>query len=272
MDREIVVPGQLLSENMNESGSGTYVKEGKVYSLLYGVTNVKNRISVIPFSGKYIPSRKDFVIGTVFEITSSNWIFDIGSPYDGLLHVSEYPRRIESFMMREIMNIGDSAILRIKDVDASMKIELTLREKGLRKIKGGRLIEVPSTKVPRVIGHNGSMVSMLKKETDCEIFVGQNGRIWINGKDENMDKLSEAIDIIIRESHTSGLTDKISQFLQVQKENEKDHEEERVEDTDADLDQIEGTETSEDEEDAEDVEKIDETSRKVDQLLDTEEN
>ncbi len=268
MDREIVVPGQLLSENTNESGSGTYVKEGKVYSLLYGVTNVKNRISVIPFSGKYIPSRKDFVIGTVFEITSSNWIFDIGSPYDGLLHVSEYPRRIESSMMREIFNIGDSAILRINDVDASMKIELTLREKGLRKIKGGRLITVPSTKVPRVIGHNGSMVSMLKKETECEIFVGQNGRIWINGKDENMDKISEAIDMIIRESHTSGLTDKISQFLQVQKENEKDSEEEKVEDINTDLETVETAEP----EDTEDAEKIDEISRKVDQLLDTEEN
>ncbi|WP_321418797.1 exosome complex RNA-binding protein Rrp4 [uncultured Methanomethylovorans sp.] len=268
MDREIVVPGQLLSENTNESGSGTYVKEGKVYSLLYGVTNVKNRISVIPFSGKYIPSRKDFVIGTVFEITSSNWIFDIGSPYDGLLHVSEYPRRIESSMMREIFNIGDSAILRINDVDASMKIELTLREKGLRKIKGGRLIKVPPTKVPRVIGHNGSMVSMLKKETECEIFVGQNGRIWINGKDENMDKISEAIDMIIRESHTSGLTDKISQFLQVQKENEKDSGEEKVEDINTDLETVETAEP----EDTEDAEKIDEISRKVDQLLDTEEN
>jgi len=263
MDREIVVPGQLLSDNTNESGSGTYVKEGKVYSLLYGVTNVKNRISVIPFSGKYIPSRKDFVIGTVFEITSSNWIFNIGSPYDGLLHVSEYPRRIESSMMKEILSIGDSAILRIKDVDASMKIELTLREKGLRKIKGGRLIEVPSSKVPRVIGHNGSMVSMLKKETACEIFVGQNGRIWINGKDEDMDKLSEAIDIIIRESHTSGLTDKISQFLEVDKGTEKEIEEEKVEEEeDTDL------ETAE----SEDTEDADETSRKVDQLLDTEEN
>jgi exosome complex component RRP4 len=105
---------------------------------------------------------------------------------------------------------------------------------------------------------------MLKKETACEIFVGQNGRIWINGKDEDMDKLSEAIDIIIRESHTSGLTDKISQFLQVEKGTEKEIEEDKVEE-DTDLETAE----SEDTEDAEDV---DETSRKVNQLLDTEEN
>ncbi|MGB3907765.1 MAG: exosome complex RNA-binding protein Rrp4 [Methanomethylovorans sp.] len=272
MGREIVVPGQLLSDNANESGSGTYVKEGRVFSLLYGVANIKNKISVIPFSGKYIPSRKDFVIGIVFETTSSNWIFDIGSPYDGLLHVSEYPRRVESSKMREVFDIGDCAILRIKDVDASMKIELTLREKGLRKIKGGRLLEVPSTKVPRVIGQNGSMVSMLKKETDCEIFVGQNGRIWINGKDENMDKLSEAIDMIIRESHISGLTDKISKFLQAEGETEDINAYEEVKDTDIEQEEIVENANSADEEYSEDAEKVNESSSKANQLPDTEES
>jgi exosome complex component RRP4 len=153
-----------------------------------------------------------------------------------------------------------------------MKIELTLREKGLRKIKGGRLLEVPSTKVPRVIGHNGSMVSMLKKETGCEIFVGQNGRIWINGKDENMDKLSEAIDMIIRESHTSGLTDKISRFLQVEEKTEDTTVYEEAGDTDIEQGEVVEDINSADEEYSEDPEKVDETSRKVDQLLDTEEN
>lgn len=259
MDREIVVPGQLLSDNTHESGSGTYVKGNKVYSLLYGVTNVKNRISVIPFSGKYIPFRKDFVIGTVFEITNSNWIFDIGSPYDGLLHVSEYPKRVDSSQMREVFSIGDCAILRIKDVDRSLKIELTMKEKGLRKLKGGRIIQVPATKVPRVIGHNGSMVSMLKKETECDIFVGQNGRIWINGKDENMDNLAQAIDIIILESHISGLTDKISQFLQ-SKDNDDSKDPINDEDVEINVDE-EYTELSDN--DTED----NEISRKVDQLL-----
>lgn len=258
MDREIVVPGQLLSEDINESGSGTYVRDGNVYSLLYGVTNVKNKITVIPFSGKYIPFRKDFVIGIVFEITNSNWIFNIGSPYDGLLHVSEYPKRIDSSQIREIFSIGDCAILKIKDVDSSLKIELTMKEKGLRKLKGGRIISIPATKVPRVIGHNGSMVSMLKKETDCDIFVGQNGRIWINGKDENMDNLVEAINTIIRESHTSGLTDKINQFLQSKKISEpKEKNNENIPDKES--------KTISDEEDFKD--NIDTDRKVVDQLL-----
>ncbi|AEH61026.1 K-like, type 1, subgroup [Methanosalsum zhilinae DSM 4017] len=219
MDRKIVIPGELLSENEQNAGLGTYVKEGKVYSSLYGVLNIKNKVDVIPFSGKYIPRAKDYVIGTVVDITSSNWFFDVRAPYTGMLHVSEYPKRVESSQMSDLLDVGDSAILRVKDVDQSMKVELTLRERGLKRIKIGRVIEIPPSKVPRIIGHGGSMVSMLKKETKCEIFVGQNGRIWINGPEENMDQLTDAIRLIVKESHIHGLTDRIYEFLTDKKSN-----------------------------------------------------
>jgi exosome complex component RRP4 len=260
MEHKIVIPGQLLSDDAGNSGSGTYVKEGKVYSLLYGIMNAKNKISVLPFSSKYVPSRKDFVVGTVINVTPSNWIFDIGSPYDGLLHVSEYPRRVDSDKMSGIMSFSDSALLRVKDVSSSMKVELTMRERGLRALKSGRIIEIAPAKVPRVIGHGGSMVSMLKKETNCEIFVGQNGRIWIEGKDNDMDRLGAAIEMIMQQSHASGLTDRVCQFLR----------------NGLDIDSKEDDNTQEGEEAdvAEDVEdecKVHEdTCRKVDALLDSE--
>ncbi|WP_406659610.1 exosome complex RNA-binding protein Rrp4 [Methanolobus sp. ZRKC3] len=259
MEHNIVIPGQFLSENKDNSGPGTYVKDGKVYSLLYGIMNAKNKISVIPFSGKYVPSRKDFVIGTVIDVTPSNWIFDIGSPYDGLLHVSEYPRRVDSDKMRGIMGISDSVLLRVKDVNPSMKVELTMRERGLRALKSGRIIEVVPAKVPRVIGHGGSMVSMLKKETNCEIFVGQNGRIWIDGNDSDMDRLEKSIEMIMQHSHTSGLTDRVCQFLRNEHDTDSEDEENAQE---SDL-----TEDGENE-----CEVHEETCRKVDALLDVEEN
>ncbi|WP_406671285.1 exosome complex RNA-binding protein Rrp4 [Methanolobus sp. ZRKC4] len=255
MEREIVLPGQLLSENKAESGPGTYVKDGKVYSLLYGIKNARNKLSVIPFSGKYIPSSKDFVIGTVIEVTPSNWIFDIGSPYDGLLHVSEYPKRVESDKMPGIMGAGDSALLRVKDVNPSMKVELSMRERGLGALDTGRVIEITPAKVPRVIGHGGSMVSMLKKETNCEIFVGQNGRIWIKGKDADMDRLTEAIDMIMQQSHTSGLTERISSFLKNEDDVVSEKDETVLED-----DLVVDTE--------DECEIREETCRKVDALLD----
>ena len=75
----------------------------------------------------------------------------------------------------------------------------------------GRLIDIQSTKVPRVIGKQGSMVTMIKEMTDTRITVGQNGKVWING--DNCEKLIEAIRVIERESHISGLTEKIEKLL-----------------------------------------------------------
>lgn len=223
MDKKIVIPGDLLSENTRKAGYGTYVKNSKIYSSFCGIENLKeDKVGVIPLAGAYIPSVNDVVIGIVIVVTPSNWIMDIASPYDGLFHVSEYPRRVESREMSEILDVGDSMIIRVKDVDRSMKIELALRDSNFHKLKTGQIVEVEPVKVPRVIGHGGSMISMLKKETNCSIFVGQNGRIWIDGKDEDVELLSRALRKIEAEAQRSGLTDKIYNFLKNERIRQKE--------------------------------------------------
>ena len=223
MDKKIVIPGDLLSENTRKAGYGTYVKNNKIYSSFCGIENLKeDKVGVIPLAGAYIPSVNDVVIGIVIVVTPSNWIMDIASPYDGLFHVSEYPRRVESREMPEILDVGDSMILRVKDVDSSMKIELALRDSNFHKLKTGQIVEVEPVKVPRVIGHGGSMISMLKKETNCSIFVGQNGRIWIDGKDEDVELLSRALRKIEAEAQRSGLTDRIYNFLKNERIRQKE--------------------------------------------------
>jgi exosome complex component RRP4 len=217
MDRKVVVPGDLLSEDAKRSGEGTYVKNGSVYSLLYGLANFRDKINVIPLAGKYIPGPGDNVIGVVKDITFSNWIVDINSPYDGLLHISEFPERIESDEMSRRLRIGSSIMTRVKDVDPTMKVELTLNDRKLGEIKAGQVIEISHTRVPRLIGKGGSMISMLKKEVHCNIFVGQNGRIWINGGSEDMDLALKTITLIEKEAHTNGLTDRIVDFLKAEK-------------------------------------------------------
>jgi exosome complex component RRP4 len=217
MDRKIVVPGDLLSEDPTRSGEGTYVKDDKVYSLLYGLANFREKINVIPLAGKYVPAIGDNVIGIINYTTFSNWIVDINSPYDGLLHISEYPKRIEPEDMSKHLRIGESIMGRVKDVDSAMKVELTLNDRRLGPIKTGRIIEISHTRVPRLIGKGGSMISMLKKELNCNIFVGQNGRIWVSGNEEDMDIALKAILIIEKEAHTNGLTDRIVELLKEEK-------------------------------------------------------
>ena len=81
-----------------------------------------------------------------------------------------------------------------------------------RKLIGGRILKITPSKVPRVIGKAGSMIELIKDKTKCQIIVGQNGVIWIKGEKESL--ASKTILMIEKESHISGLTDKITKFLE----------------------------------------------------------
>lgn len=217
MDKKLVIPGEFLSDDPSLADDGTYVEDNKVFSTVFGIASFKNHVRVVPLSGKYIPKPGDLIIGIIKEVTYSNWIVDIRSPYDGLLHISEFPRRIENDEMSKYLKIGDSIMTLVRDVDANMKVELTLNDQRLRPIKEGRMMEVTPSKVPRFIGRSGSMIAMLKNETKCNIFIGQNGRIWITGRDNDMQLAINSLLKIERETHISGLTDRITNFLKEQK-------------------------------------------------------
>jgi exosome complex component RRP4 len=79
-------------------------------------------------------------------------------------------------------------------------------------------MKVTPTKIPRVIGRKGSMISMIKQETGCQIILGINGVILVTGKTPEDEEIAMmAIHKIEEESHTSGLTDRITQFLKEEK-------------------------------------------------------
>jgi exosome complex component RRP4 len=240
MDKKLVIPGEFLSDDPSLADEGTYVEDNKVFSTVFGIASFKNHVRVVPLSGKYIPKPGDLIIGVIKEVTYSNWIVDIRSPYDGLLHISEFPRRIENDEMSKYLKIGDSIMTLVSDVDANMKVELTLNDQRLRPIKEGRMIEVTPSKVPRFIGRSGSMIAMLKNETKCNIFIGQNGRIWITGRDNEMELAIKSLLKIERETHISGLTDRVTRFLKEQK-GEKVQEKEKKE-SEGILDELLGNE------------------------------
>jgi exosome complex component RRP4 len=217
MDKKLVIPGDFLSDDVKLADEGTYIENGKVLSSVFGIASFKNQIRVVPLSGKYIPRQGDLIIGIITEVSFSNWIVDIRSPYEGLLHISEFPRRIDNSEMSKYLKVGDSIMTLVKDVDQGMKVELTLNDQRLKLITDGRVIEVTPSKVPRLIGRSGSMIAMLKNETNCNIFIGQNGRVWMTGKDKNLDLAARTIQKIENESHISGLTDRIVKFLKEEK-------------------------------------------------------
>ncbi len=75
------------------------------------------------------------------------------------------------------------------------------------------MIEVVSTKVPRIIGRKMSMINIIRKETGCTILVGQNGRVWIKGSPDRMALAEMAVRKVEAEAHTSGLTDNIKNTI-----------------------------------------------------------
>ena len=213
--REIVVPGDILDETGMKPGENAYVADGKVRASITGVRNVfQNTVGVIPLKGCYMPKSGDTVIGVINDIGPSNWMVDINAPYPAPLHVSEVPWKVEFGDTSKYLGMGNVVILKILSVDESRKIQVTMKDSGLRRITGGRVVTVPCSKVSRVIGKSGSMISMLKNMTDCRITVGQNGRIWIDGDDENCDVAAEAIALIENRAQSGNLTDAVKEFIE----------------------------------------------------------
>jgi exosome complex component RRP4 len=57
------------------------------------------------------------------------------------------------------------------------------------------------------------MINMIAELTSCEIKVGQNGVVVIDGPVEGVRKAVEVIQLIEQEAHTADLTAKVQQLL-----------------------------------------------------------
>ena len=212
-NKELVIPGQILADDEYYSGRGTFKENGKVCSSLLGRVSLRNKkIRVIPLKSKYVPKKGDVVIGKIKDVRFSMWDVDINSPYSGILPAFEVFGR-EKKDLNRVFDVGDVLFLRVVDVDEIKKAKLGLKGRGMGKFKGGILVEISPTKVPRLIGKKGSMINMIKEKTKCKIVVGQNGLVWIKGKEDMEQLVSDIIQLIEAEAHTSGLTNKVKNKL-----------------------------------------------------------
>ncbi|HDO19538.1 MAG TPA: RNA-binding protein [Thermoplasmatales archaeon] len=213
--REIVLPSQLLGDTKRyRAGTGTFIENDKIYAERLGILSIKNGvISVTPLKGNYEPRVDDVVVGIVIEVGTAVWTVDINAIYPAFLHINEVPWFVEVGNTSKYLNYGDVILAKVKSAGEPDKVQITLKDRGLHKINGGTIIETEPAKVPRIIGKNASMITALKKYTNCRIFVGRNGRIWVDGTPEAIQKIEQAIRIIEKEAHTYGLTEKILDLL-----------------------------------------------------------
>ena len=237
--KEIVVPGETLTEDVNEfmPGRGAIFnkEKTKIISLSIGLKQIrKNYINVIPLRGFYTPRAGDKVLGIVVDKNPVKYKLDINAKDLGVLKPKNTikkergrfsrgpggrkPHEYNQSSSTEMYDIGEVLILKVLSADRLNSPELTTVGKYLGKKMGGTMISIGPYSIPRVIGRGGSMIKMLKTLTKCNIFVTQNGRIWIRGENLELERLLiETIEKIATEAHTIGLTDRIQEFL----ENEK---------------------------------------------------
>jgi len=212
--REIVLPGEVLADaKEGRPGHGTFMEDGKIISKFLGIVKKGEYISVVPLSGVYLPKRQDKIIGFITGIEKVGWVVDINSPWEAFLPLSEAVDEFIDFRKTDIIryyDVGDIVYAKILDVKRG-NIQLTMKEPMARKLKGGVTIKITPSKVPRLIGKEGSMINTIKEKTGTVIRVGQNGVVWISG--EKVDKAIKAIKMIEEKSHIIGLTEEISKLL-----------------------------------------------------------
>ncbi len=218
-DKEIVVPGEVLAKGMDHLPAGGAFRENDaIHASHVGIVSIEGRlIKVVPLNTIYIPKRGDFVIGRIIEITLSCWYVDIGFVCAGVIPLREgggdyIPRGSD---LSQYYSYGDYIVAIVVSYIKKRQVELSMKGPGLRKLNSGRIINVNPAKIPRIIGKQGSMVSMIKQMTDCRIVAGQNGIVWVSGADPLKEKIAvDAIKMIEEKAHHQGLTDEIKKFLE----------------------------------------------------------
>ena len=213
--RQIVVPGEtVVSGNEYLPGDGAYRDGTDVVAGRYGIANIfEKHVRVVPVSGAYYPRRGNTLIATVVDITFNGWLLDFGGAQNAFLPVSEVPRYVNKNEMAEFLDFGEAVIVKVWDVK-SRGVDASMKMRGFGKIEGGMIIAIGPNKVPRVIGREGSMVKMIKGATGCDVTVGQNGKVWISGKDADMEVATRKIVEFIADNATiTGLTEKVESFI-----------------------------------------------------------
>jgi exosome complex component RRP4 len=217
--REIVIPGEIIVSGEDYLPGEWTKREGKdIVAMRFGLADKSGRlIKIIPLSGTYMPRKGNVVIGKVTDITFNGWITNINAPYQSFLSLMECSKFVNKNDLSECYNIGE--MIAVKVIGVKRKgIDLTTKGRNLGKLEEGIIIHINSNKVPRVIGKEGSMINLIKNESNCDITVGQNGIIWIKGRTVEDELFAKrAILFVTEKSFIGGLTEKTREWLEKEK-------------------------------------------------------
>jgi exosome complex component RRP4 len=180
-------------------GEHVYLQNGAVYSDALGVCRIEpNEVSVVPLRGRYVPQVNDIIVGIVQMEIYSGYLIDVNAVGPAFVSKKE---------LRDPLQVGAIVSAKVMSLNETRDIEIGF----VRVFYGGTVLSLSASKVPRMIGKNGSMLEVLKNGTGCNLMIGRNGYAWVKGGDMNL--LQVALARIDDESHHANLTNRMTEFL-----------------------------------------------------------
>lgn len=222
-DREFVVPGDQIIKSMDYLPGRNCFRDGdSLVAKKIGLVSIDKRVvSVIPLNTTYLPQEGDMVICQVVGIESNGWALDIHSIGEAFLPLSGVREFIEKNRtdLSKYHSIGDLLYAKVSSVEGIENTYMTMKDRNARKLEEGQIVEINPAKIPRLIGRKGSMVNLIKDKTGCRIHIGQNGLVWLRGENEPL--AIQAVNMVEKEAHSEGLTDKVGELLEKEQKKEE---------------------------------------------------
>ena len=214
-----VLPGDFITTAPLRLQNNVVLEGKRIISTTIGLSDVSDdSVRVISLTGIYIPKIDDLVIGRIKHIFGNSWFADINSCYQGMLLGQDvfgrgsYPTNSE---MKNRLDKGDIIFAKIANFDRQREPLISIADKNLGKIDSGELIKISPSKIPRLIGKQGSMIQTIEGSTNATITVGQNGLIIVSCDETNgLLKALAAIRMIDEQAHIINLTDKVKKMLE----------------------------------------------------------
>ena len=215
---QFVLPGDIIVTGDYTPEQNVIIDGDRAISTTVGFSEVNdNRVGVISLTGFYIPKIDDLIIGKVISYSALSWEIDINSYYSAILPASDIFGR-DFTSSRDNLSLklvkGDLIAARIVNVGSTREPLITISGQDLGKIDSGELVKISPSKVPRLIGKQGSMIQAIEGATNSSITIGQNGLIILNNDNNSgLERAIRAIKMIEINLYEPNLEEKIQNLL-----------------------------------------------------------
>jgi len=213
-----VLPGDIIVTGDYTPEQNVIIDGDRAISTTVGFSEVNdNRVGVISLTGFYIPKIDDLVIGKVISFSALSWEIDINSYYSAILPASDiFGRDFTSSRDNLSLKLAKGDLIAARIVNTGSREPLiTISGQDLGKIDSGELVKISPSKVPRLIGKQGSMIQAIEGATNSSITIGQNGWVIVSNDETNgLLKAIEAIRLVDEQAHVANLTDKVNKMFE----------------------------------------------------------